>query len=338
MFISFWLKSSPVNKEVNLVLLVMAISNESKGMMLGFLGVMTFGITLPVTCLVIPYLDPVFIGLGRAVVAALVAAMLLLGTRQPLPNRNQLNRLLVVGSGVVVGFPLFSAWAMQTVPASHGGVVLGILPLATALTGVLISNEKSSFGFWASSLIGSAVVIGYSISRGVESIHLGDLILLGAVASAAIGYAVGGQLAKEIGGWQVICWALVVSLPFIIVPAWLQAPKGGINIPAHVWMGFLYLSLVSQLLGFFLWNAGLALGGIARVSQAQLVQPFVTIAASAFLLHEAIDVITVLFALLLVGTVAVGKAMPIHELYERRVTEWEETNVPGKFETAAQDN
>jgi drug/metabolite transporter (DMT)-like permease len=289
------------------------MSNESKGMLLGFLGVMAFGLTLPATRFVVAYFDPVFIGLGRAAVAAPVAGLLLIATRQTPPNRSQLYRLLVIASGVVVGFPMLSAWAMKTVPASHGGVILGILPLATALTGVMVSNERPSFGFWVSSLIGGVAVVSYSLSKGFGSIQGGDLALLAAVASAAVGYAVGGQLAKEIGGWQVICWALVVSLPFIIVPAWALAPEVEDDIPSGVWCGFLYLSMVSQLFGFFLWNAGLAIGGIARVSQTQLIQPFVTIAASAFLLSEAIDAVTVLFALLIISAVAVGKAMPILE-------------------------
>ncbi|MCI0506204.1 MAG: DMT family transporter [Gammaproteobacteria bacterium] len=288
------------------------MSNESKGMLLGVLGVVAFGLTLPATRYVVPHLDPVFIGLGRAVLAAVFAALLLLITRQPLPDKFQFYKLLVIASGVVVGFPVLSAWAMQTAPSSHGGVVLGILPLATAVAGVLISNERPSAGFWLSGAAGCAVVVLYSLRGGAGSFQPGDLALLGAVASAAVGYAVGGQLSREIGGWQVICWALVISLPFIALPAWIQAPENGLNIPVNIWMAFLYLALVSQLFGFFLWNKGLALGGIARVSQAQLVQPFVTIIASAILVNEAIDATTILFALMVVGWVAIGKRMPIH--------------------------
>jgi drug/metabolite transporter (DMT)-like permease len=289
------------------------MSNESKGMLLGLLGVIAFGLTLPATRYVVPYLDPVFIGLGRAVLAAFFAALLLLITRQPIPDKYQFCKLLVIASGVVVGFPVLSAWAMQTVPSSHGGVVLGILPLATAVAGVLISSERPSPGFWLSGAAGCAAVVVYSLRDGAGSFQPGDLALLGAVASAGVGYAVGGQLSREIGGWQVICWALVIALPFIALPAWIQAPENGLNIPVNIWMGFLYLALVSQLLGFFLWNKGLALGGIARVSQAQLVQPFVTIVASAILINEAIEAVTVIFALLVVSIVAIGKRMPIYE-------------------------
>lgn len=287
------------------------MTKESKGMLLGVLGVTLFGLTLPATRYVVDYFDPVFIGLGRSVVAAVFAALLLLITRQLLPNKHQFYNLSIVALGVVIGFPLLSAWAMQTVPASHGGVVLGILPLATAIVGVLISKERPSIGFWLSGAVGSSIVVIYSIFKGLGSFGIGDLALLGAIVSAAIGYAVGGKLSKEIGGWQVICWALVISLPFIITPAWLQSPQDGLNIPINVWLFFLYLALVSQLFGFFLWNKGLALGGIARVSQTQLIQPFVTIFASALLLNEPLEIITIVFALLVVGTVAIGKKMPI---------------------------
>lgn len=287
------------------------MTKESKGMLLGVLGVTLFGLTLPATRYVVDYFDPVFIGLGRSVVAAVFAALLLLITRQLLPNKHQFYKLSIVALGVVIGFPLLSAWAMQTVPASHGGVVLGILPLATAIVGVLISKERPSIGFWLSGAVGSSIVVIYSIFKGIGSFGIGDLALLGAIVSAAIGYAVGGKLSKEIGGWQVICWALVISLPFIITPAWLQSPQDGLNIPINVWLFFLYLALVSQLFGFFLWNKGLALGGIARVSQTQLIQPFVTIFASALLLNEPLEIITIVFALLVVGTVAIGKKMPI---------------------------
>lgn len=282
-------------------------------MVFGFLGVTAFGLTLPATRFVVPYLDPVFIGLGRAVVAAMVAAVLLLLARGALPTKRQFTRLGIVALGVVVGFPVLSAWAMQTVPAAHGGVVLGLLPLATAVAGVLISKEHPSFGFWLSGVVGSVLVVSYAWLQGVGGFQLGDLALLGATVAAAIGYAVGGQLARELGGWQVICWALVVSFPFILIPALMQAPEAGWALPVNVWLSFMYLALVSQLAGFFFWNKGLALGGVARVSQTQLLQPFITIIASVMLIHETLDATTIIFALLVVGTVAINRKMPIRE-------------------------
>lgn len=289
------------------------MNNETKGMLLGILGVIAFGLTLPATRFVVSYLEPIFIGLGRAVVASFFAGALLIFSGQSKPNRKQFYQLVVVALGVVIGFPVLSAWAMQTVPASHGGVVLGLLPLATAVVAVCISNERPSIGFWISGVAGSILVIAYSFQKGLGSFHTGDLALFGAILSAAIGYAVGGQLSKTMGGWQVICWALVLSFPFILIPAIMKAPQNVLEQPLNVWLSFLYLALVSQLLGFFLWNKGLALGGVARVSQAQLIQPFITIIASVMLIGEKIDIETIVFAFLVVGTVAFGKRMPIYE-------------------------
>ena len=290
------------------------MSDESKGMFLGLVGVVSFGLTLPATRFIIPYFEPVFIGLGRAVIASFVAALLLIATKQTRPSRNQFYQLLGVASGVVVGFPILSAWAMQTVPASHGGVVLGVLPLATAIVGSVVSNEKPSVAFWICGIVGSAVVIAYSLLQGVGEFQTGDFFLLGAIVSAATGYALGGKLSKEIGGWQVICWALVISFPFIIVPAWLEAPQEAVgSLPLNVLLSFLYLALVSQLFGFFFWNKGLALGGVARVSQTQLLQPIVTLLASALLINETINVQTIVFATLVIVTVAIGKKMPIYQ-------------------------
>ena len=282
-------------------------------MILGFLGVVAFGLTLPATKFIVPYFDPIFIGLGRAVIASIVAAFILIATKQSRPNKYQFMQLSVVASGVVLGFPVLTAWAMETVPASHGGVVLGVLPIVTAAAAVIVSREKPSAGFWIFSMIGSIVVVTYSLLQGFGSLQLGDLLLLGAILSAGLGYALGGKLSKELGGWQVICWALVISFPFIILPAWMQAPEEDLsNLPLNVLLSFLYLALVSQLFGFFLWNKGLALGGIARVSQTQLIQPFVTLLASAFLINETVNLQTITFAVLVVSIVAIGKNMPVN--------------------------
>lgn len=281
-------------------------------MLYGMLGVTAFGLTLPVTRFVTPDLDPVFIGLGRAVLAAVVAGALLLATRQAIPTRRQLGRLVIVGLGVVIGFPVLSAWAMQTAPASHGGVVLGILPLATAIASVFVSSDRPSTGFWAFGVLGSALVVAYALLEGVGRIQVADLALLGAVVSAAVGYAVGGDLSRHLGGWQVISWALVVMLPVILIPALWRMPGDWQAIPVPVWTGFIYLALVSQFLGFFWWNKGLALGGVARVSQIQLLQPFVTLAASVAVLQEAITTATYIFAILVVLVVAIGRRMPIY--------------------------
>jgi len=289
------------------------MKTETKGMLLGLIGVSAFGLTLPATKVVIPHLDPIFIGLGRAVLASVFAAIFLFWFRQKVPTKNQIYQLAVVALGVVVGFPVFSSWAMQYVPASHGGVVLGILPLATAIVGVLIGNERPSFSFWLVSIIGSGLVIAYALSQGSGAIQAADIALLGAILSAAVGYAVGAKLSKDIGGWQVICWALVLAFPFIVIPTINYAPESLSGISVMGYASFLYLALVSQLFAFFVWYKGLALGGIARVSQAQLLQPFITLFASVLFLGEVIDIETMVFVFLVVSSVWIGKRMPIRE-------------------------
>ncbi|HBG94231.1 MAG TPA: hypothetical protein DDY14_02670, partial [Chromatiaceae bacterium] len=266
--------------------------------------------------------------------AALVAALLLIATRQPLPNRRQFGQLCIISLCVVIGFPIFSALAMETVPAAHGGVVLGVLPLATAAAGRVIAHERPSLAFWLVSLAGAALVVGYALADGVGSLTSGDLALLGALVTTAVGYALSGKLSKTLSGWQVICWALVIGFPVVLVPAVLWAPPEVLawvpswmpgapletdpaliaSIPTEIWLVFLYLALISQLLGFFFWNAGLALGGIARVGQMQLLQPFITIAAAAWLLAEPIDANTLIVAALVVFTVAIGQRMPVTTL------------------------
>jgi drug/metabolite transporter (DMT)-like permease len=288
------------------------MNNENKGMLLGVLGVISFGLTLPLTRFILPYFDPMFIGLGRATLAAVVAPMILFAFKQAVPSRDQIGKLTIVAIGVVIGFPVLSAYAMQDLPASHGGVVLGIIPLGTAIAALFVTNDRPSIGFWIVGILGSTSVITYSVLQGAGDLQIGDLFLFGAVICASFGYAVGGQLSKEMGGWQVICWALVIALPFILIPTYLYAPDKIQVIPRSAVYSFLYLALVSQLFAFFLWNAGLAIGGVTRVSQTQLIQPFVTIGVSALLLNEFISFQTIGFAALVVALVALGKQMPIH--------------------------
>jgi drug/metabolite transporter (DMT)-like permease len=243
------------------IILINNFNNESRGMFLGILAVVTFGLTLPATRYVVDYLDPMFIGTGRAVFAALAAIPILIFYRAPLPNCRQFLLLIIASLGVVIGFPILSAIAMQSVPASHGGVIFGLSPLITAVIGSLINRERPSVGFWISGLIGSICVVGFALSEGAGSLVRGDWFLLGAVLLGAMGYAVSGLLSKELGGWQVICWCLVITLPFTFIPASQYAPTSISHFPTSVWVGFVYLGLVSQLSGFFcgiglwLWEA-----------------------------------------------------------------------------------
>jgi len=285
----------------------MALTAESKGLVYGFFAVSAFALTLPATHFAVPFFDPFFVGLGRAVVAGFFAILLLLFFKQQLPTVRQLKRLFVVALGVVVGFPLLSSWAMTSLGAAHGGVVLGMLPLATAMMAVLVSNERPTVSFWLASVMGTLLVVGYSLLQGGGSFSQGDGVLFGAMLLAAIGYAVGGALARELGGWQVICWSLVIALPFVFWPAVMHLPSDNMTAPSSAWYAFLYLALVSQLLAFVLWNTGLAMGGVARVSQVQLMQPFITIVASFLLLGETIDTVTIMFAMAVAAVVMVGK-------------------------------
>lgn len=290
-----------------------APERETFGLLLGLGGVIAFSLTLPITRHAVTEMTPTMVGLGRAVVAGFAALAILAVTRTPAPPLGDLGRLAVVAAGVVLGFPLLSAWAMQHVPASHGGVMLGILPLATAVVGALMAGERPTRGFWLAGVAGSAAVIVFALLDGAGAIQLADLALLGAVLAAAVGYAEGGRIARGMAAWQVICWALVISLPFLALPVGLEVAKHPMTFSASVWAGFLYLSLISQLGGFLLWYAGLAIGGIARVSQTQLLQPFLTIVAAALLLNEAIHITTIVFAAVVVLTVAISRRMPIHQ-------------------------
>ncbi len=285
---------------------------ETKGMLVGGLGIATFGVTLPVTRWVVPELGGVFVGLGRAVIGALLAGLVLMVVRPGLPTGPQFKRLAGVALGVVVGFPLLASIAMGHVPASHGGVVLGLLPLATALAGVLVSHERPSLGFWICGLIGAALVVGFALQQGAGHLSFGDLALAGSIVCASMGYAVGGKLATELGGWQVISWALMLALPFVALPMYQNLPADLAGIPLAKWCGFAYLCIVSQYLGFFLWYKGLALGGIARVSQVQLLQPFVTLGVATFFLGESPGVVALLVLVAVTASVAIGRRMPIH--------------------------
>ena len=281
-------------------------------MLFGLLGVIFFGLTLPMTKIVIPYLDPIFIGLGRSALDSIVAIIILLKFTNSIPTKKQFIQLFIIALGVVIGFPIFTSIAMEYVPASHGAIVVGILPLATAVTGAIISKEKPSLSFWVVSLIGTILVISYTLLQSGGSLHKADLALFIAIISVSIGYAIGGKLSKELGGWQVICWALVISFPFIIVPTINHAPDNLFDFPISVYLSFLYLALISQLFGFFVWYKGLAMGGIVRVSQIQLLQTFITLGASIILLNEKLNLQMIIFALLVVGIVWIGKKMPIH--------------------------
>lgn len=285
--------------------------NPEIGLAYGFLGVLGFSLTLPATRAAVVDLDPVFVGLGRALVAAILAAALLRITGQKRPDRRQLKSLLIVAFGGILGFPLLSAWAMQQLPASHGAVVTGIVPLATAIAGTIRAGDRPSRGFWIASITGSLTVIAFAVISGVGQPQVADLALISASVAAAIGYAEGGRLAQVMGGWQVISWALVLAAPIVALPVITAVLKHGLVASPSAWLGFGYVSVISQFFAFFAWYQGLAIGGVARVSQIQLLQPFLTILASALLLGEAITPFTIGTATSVVATLALSKKAAI---------------------------
>jgi drug/metabolite transporter (DMT)-like permease len=285
--------------------------NETVGLLYGLLGVIAFSGTLPATRIAVTNLDPTFVGLGRALVAALLAAVLLRIKEQPIPPRQYWRSLAIVAAGVIVGFPLLSAWAMHQLPASHGAIVIGILPLGTAIAGALRAGERPSLGFWITSLFGSAAVVIFAVITGNGTIQFADTALIGAVIAAALGYAEGGKLARKLGGWQVICWSLVFAAPILTVPIAFVILQHHISASPYAWLGFGYVSVISMFFGFFAWYHGLAIGGIVRVGQVQLLQPFLTIFFSALLLGEKINFVTMIAAVIVVLSVAIASKQSI---------------------------
>jgi len=285
----------------------MTLSRETLGLVLGTIGVVIFGVTLPMTRIAVVSLDPWFVTSGRATLAGLVALVVLTLLRKKMPRGIEFYTLLIGAAFTIIGFPGFTGFAMRLVPASHGGVVLGILPLAVAMFAAIASGERPSRGFWISALVGAALVVGFSLRDGGGSFGLGDVLLVGSVVSAAAGYTAFARLAKTRPGWEVVSWAVVIGLPLTIPVAFLTAPSDIYTVPVAHWAAFAYLGLMSQYIGFFFWNAGLAMGGQARVSQTQLLQTFVTLGCAALINGESVDWLTWAFAVAVVGVVLIGR-------------------------------
>ncbi len=272
------------------------LPHSRAGLVWGLLGVLAFSFTVPFTRVAVGGLSPLFIGSGRAVIAAALAITALALTRQRFPNGSQWVRLAVVAGGIVIGFPLLTSYALTTAPASHGAVVIALLPAATAVMAVIRGKERPPVSFWVMAAIGAIVAIGFAALQGGGLAHLTspDLLLFAAVLAAAIGYAEGGLLARELGAWQTVSWALVIASPLMLgltLTAVAQQPSNGTPIE---WAAFAYLAVVSMFLGFFAWYRGLAIGPMAQVSQVQLTQPVLSILWAALLLHEQLTWTTVL--------------------------------------------
>jgi len=290
----------------------------NRGLLLGLLGVTIFALTLPMTRLAVgtvdaPQMSGVFVALGRAVVAALLSAAFLVATRAPWPRRADLLPLAITAGGVVFGFPLFTSVAMRYVEAVHASVIVGVLPLATAAVGALLHRQRPSAGFWICAALGSALVVGFAVLRSGSAglnIHPADALLLAAMLCAAVGYGHGARLSQHMRAEHVICWALVIALPLTLPIAVMTRPHT--TLQASAWWGFAYTAVFSMWLGFFAWYRGLALGGTVRVSQVQLVQPFLGMLFAVPLLGERLDAVTLGFAAAVIATVFIGKKMPVH--------------------------
>jgi drug/metabolite transporter (DMT)-like permease len=274
------------------------------GLVYGALGVLVFS-SLPATRIAVADLDPWVVGLGRAVVAAVLAvAVLVARGERPLPPRRIWGRLGIVAFGVIVGFPLFTALALRELGAAHSAVIVGVLPAATAVAAVARAGERPMGGFWLATLVGFAAALAFAITQGAAGLGLADGFVLLAVACAALGYAEGGTLARDYGGWRVICWALIIAAPVLAPVVAVQAVVHGLSAAPVAWLGFGYVTVFSMFLGFFPWYHGLALGGVARVGQVQLIQPLLTLVWSAALLGERIGTWTIVAALIVLACVA----------------------------------
>lgn len=270
----------------------------------GVLGVLAFSVTLPATRLAVTELDPYVVALGRAVVAAAVAAVVLTATRQRVPPRRYWWRFAIVVLGVVFGFPLPTTLALTQVPATHGAVVTGLLPAATAVMAVLRAGEKPSLGFWIAALFGLGAVLAFAAVQGAGWPQPADGLILIAVLLGGLGYAEGGALARELGGWQVISWALVMALPLLLPLTAMRIWQHGLSASPAAWSGFAYVALVSMYLGFFAWYRALAVGGVARVAQVQLIQPLLAMLWSMLLLDEKVTLPMIAAAVAVLASVA----------------------------------
>jgi drug/metabolite transporter (DMT)-like permease len=275
------------------------------GLVLGLFAVTLFGASPPATRAAVEALDPYFVTAARGAAAGLLALGVLAVLRRPVPWRD-LPVLVLISLCLVVGFPGMMALALTTLTSAHGGVILGLLPIATAIAAVFVAGERPSLFFWAMSLLGAVLVVAFSLPHGGIVPSPADLLLIVAVAICGTGYALAGNLSRRMPGWEVISWAVVLSLPVLLPLTLILWPQEAASAPWPSWAGLAYVALVSQYLGFWLWNSALAIGGVARIGQLQLLQTFATLAIAAVLLGEAVTLRMLFFATAVVVVVALG--------------------------------
>lgn len=278
----------------NLDNLTMSINTEatesSNGWLNGLLGVIIFSGSLPATRIAVLDLDPFFVTVARATFAGILALIVLLINKEKFPQKTQFLSLGIVALGVVIGFPLLSALALRYVTSAHSIVFVGILPVSTAVFGIIRGGERPRPVFWIFSILGSLLVVGYTLRQGISSSPVGDILMLFSVILCGLGYAEGGKLSKTLGGWQVISWALVFSLPVALPLTFIFLPPTVAHVGIGAWASLAYVSLFSMFIGFIFWYKGLAQGGIASIGQLQLLQPFFGLILAASLLHEEVSV------------------------------------------------
>lgn len=273
----------------------------------GLLGVMIFSGSLPATRVAVADFSPMFLTSARAVIAALLGAIFLFGLRQTRPQRQDILPLTLVAIGGVVGFPLLTALALQHITAAHSIVFIGLLPLATATFGVLRGGERPKPAFWLFAIIGAAAVAGFALYGSNGGTLVGDLLMIAAILVCGLGYAEGATLSRRLGGWQVISWSLLLSLPIMAVITLFTLPESWSGISKPSWISLAYVSIFSMLVGFVFWYRGLALGGIAGVGQLQLLQPFFGFLLAAIILGEPIAWTMIASAVIVVACVAGAK-------------------------------
>lgn len=277
---------------------------RKNGWINGFIGMLIFSGSLPATKAAVLGFNPLFLTAARATIAGLLSLAMLLLYKEKLPTFKQWISLTVVSLGVVVGFPLLTAIALQEITSAHSLVFLALLPLSTAIFAVIRGGEKPRPIFWFFSIIGSLLVMGYAISQGGASSISADLLMIASVIVCGLGYAEGATLTRALGGWQVICWALIVSLPPMLILSFILMPEHLATISISAWVGLGYVSLFSMLIGFIFWYKGLSQGGIAAVGQLQLLQPFFGLGFAAVLLHESVNLLMLLVTIGVIFCVA----------------------------------
>ncbi len=276
----------------------------TRGWINGAIGVAIFSGSLPATRVAVLGLDPFFVTAARSGIAGLLAMAALLLTRNVRPDRAEWRTLALVALGVVVGFPLCTALALRTITSAHSLVFIGLLPLATAIFGTWLGGERPSRAFWMFAVLGAASVAGFALSQDGSGSLGADALMLVAILSCGYGYAEGGRLSRRLGGWQVICWVLVLSLPVSLPLMLYWQPGDWSAVPVPAWLGVVYVAVFSMLVGFIFWYRGLALGGIAAVGQLQLLQPFLGLLLSAWLLGESVTVTMIVVTAFVVACVA----------------------------------